>query len=117
MSLTWTETPKTFVLRQGPFRYHLIFVGFIPSSELSVENNKHALIMPQSKTNLPAADAMVGRGIILKIGFIILISSYLSDQADFFAWDIMLFERSDGDVATSHIGAIAAILNIDFDIS
>ena len=79
------------------------FVGFIPSSELSVENNKHTLIMEQSKTNLPAADAMVGRGIILKIGFIILISSYLSDQADFFAWDIMLFESSDCDVATSHM--------------
>ena len=48
---------------------------------------------------------------------IILISNYMSDQADFFAWDIKLFESSDGDVATSHIGAIAAILNIDFDIS
>ena len=55
--------------------------------------------MPQSKTNLPAADAMVWRGIIFKIGFIILILNYLSDQTDFFAWDIKLFEHSDGDVA------------------
>ena len=53
----------------------------------------------------------------MKIGFIILILNYLSDQTDFFAWDIKLFEHSDGDVAITHIGAIAAILNIDFDIS